>query len=240
MKKLCLGVVLFLMFSTSSALFAADQITIAPPPVSSDNIDGKGHEGRFDVNYMNYSGDNFEFSGYGITIGKRERNGSGKVTDVSVNMTILEGDAGTASLEGASFTVNGMFGTEMGNKDSIFYIGPTLTWMSMTLDNPQTGSSYNYSTFIDTLTYGMSAGLQLEIPTSFGSFSPYFFGSYIMGSSTSETGSNSTETDIDPMLNTQLGFDMYFNSLGTSLSTMYREDDAGSMLTFAYSFKFKN
>lgn len=235
MKSKYLRVVLLLMLGTTSALFAADQITLSPPPVSSDNISGKGQEGRLDINYMNYSATGFEFTGYGVTAGKRERDGNGKVTDVSVNFTILDGDAGSATLEGASFTVNGMFGTEMANKDSIFYVGPTLTYTTLTIDSP----SSSFLTFSDTLTYGLSAGLQVEIPTGFGSFSPYFFGSYIMGSNSTDTGTTTVDTDIDPMLTTQLGFDMYFNSLGTSLSTMYRSDDAGELLTFAYSFKFK-
>jgi hypothetical protein len=222
-------------------LYASD-ITIAPAPVSVDNIVDIGNESRVDVGYMNYSTDNIDLTGITVGYGNRERSEEKKVIDWSVNYTNLTGSSGIYDIEGYNISFTYLVGKELSNKDSIIYMGPLFTYMEMDFGVPMgTPLSKGNDSWIGTTKYGLQVGIQYKMDTTFGYFAPWFFGAYLAGSSESEDYGNETtssESDIDPFFTTSFGFDIYFNELGASLSSMYQSDEDGEMISIAYSFKF--
>ena len=229
--------IIAMLLMATALLYGEGSISIGPAPVSSDNIEGVGEESRVDISYMSYSTDDFELTAVGIGGGSRKRSEGGSVFDVSFNLMALESDI---DLTGFSYGANILLGQELGNSDSIIYVGPTLSMIAMEI----TSGTLVTNTFITM--YGVTGGIQFKLNTAFGSISPWAFANYTSGTVSSDTsgyiGSTyiyySSDADIDPIMTTQFGFDMYFDAIGSSLSTMMQSNEDGDMISLAYSFKF--
>lgn len=222
----------------TASLLVAENISIGPAPVSSDTIVGTGNESRLDVSTLSYTTDSMDLSAVGVGFGTREKYSGGAVFDGSANLMVLSGTFDGGSLSGVSMGANLLIGTEI-KEDLLIYVGPTLSMMSMDI----VAGSLDIWTSI--MMYGLKAGIQYELKTSFGTISPWYFMSSMQGTSSSTTSGyvgsyyvyQSSDSDIDAMMTTQLGFDMYFNDLGASLSTMMQSNSDGDMISFTYSFK---
>lgn len=224
----------------SSSLALAEDIAIAPAPVADDSIIGAGSEGRFTVGFMSYSGDSYELSGATLAVGMKDRNGEGMVTDGSLSLTGLSGDASGTDITGAMLGGNFLLGAELGAPEGVIYVGPTVTLTALSMD---TIYVINNTIFQDTMTittllYGATGGLQYKVNLPFGSITPWFFASYIGGTSNTETTFTSSSADIEFMTTTQFGFDMYFKDIGTSLSSMYQTTEGGNLLSLSATFHF--
>lgn len=242
MKKVIL---LFIFLST--IVLSEDSITIAPAPVGSDNISGSGEENRVSLNYFNFSADSLDLTGIGIGYGLRKRDGNGNVTDGSISYTFLSGEQEdgtlTQDIEGFTINANYLWGKVLDNKDSIAYVGPSFIYYYNEATVPYgtptgaIGDSYSYMTL-----YGVQAGIQHYMDTSFGQFIPWFFLTYMGGTLELEkfntTNDNTSDIDIDFDLAYQFGFDMYFKDLGATLSALYKSNDAGDIINLSYIHKF--
>ncbi|MBU0721523.1 hypothetical protein KJ877_09290 [bacterium] len=235
-----LSVIVFNLLFFSISLLNAEDVIIAPAPVSDDSIIGSGSQNRFTLGYMSYTSDEFELNGANVILGTRDRNGEGFVLDASASFTGLYGDTGGTDIAGAMFGGNLLFGAELGIPEAIIYAGPTLTLTSLTMDTVTVinGTVFQDTLYINTLIYGATGGLQYKMALPFGSFTPWFFASYIGGTTTMETTATSETSDIEFLTTTQFGFDLYFKAISTSLSSMYQTTKDGDLLNLSFTFHF--
>ena len=240
MKNKIMSFVIAVIVVTTNSY--AEDISIAPPPVGADSISAKGGEQtRMGVSFLSYSSDAFELTGLGFVVGGKFKKPSGFIIEPSLGMGLLVGGSpdGNTDFSMLSMDANLMFGQKI-NVVTLF-AGPTLSYQTtyMTIDG---GASYD--TYIDgtTTMSGLAMGVQLDLETSFGLVTPFYVSRSLAGTSdtSSRTGGVTTESSATIDFTTsQVGLDIYFKTLGTSLSAMVQSSDDGDMIYFAYSWTNK-
>ncbi|MBU0720495.1 hypothetical protein KJ877_04075 [bacterium] len=238
--------ILVFSFIVANLLHAEGEIVIAPPPVSYSALQTVGSESGVGLNYISYSADSFDMTGYGVGFSHRIRNDESSLHYISAGYMNL-----TASndMEMDIYNVNYLYGHNL-SKELIGFVGANINYSSSSLEVPY-GSTTGSDIYIDTMMYGVNAGFQYDVAVSFGSVIPWVFASYISGSSETEmiqygtnplTGNpyptNTSSADIDPILAYQFGLDMFFKAINTSLSSMYQSSDSGDMLSLSLNYNF--
>ena len=112
------------------------------------------------------------------------------MSDGSLSLTVLSGEAGDVDVTGLSLGGNFLLGAELGVPEAIIYVGPTATLTALSMDTiyvDPLGYPHEDTMTIATFLYGATGGLQYKINAPFGSITPWFFASYIGGSSETET-----------------------------------------------------
>lgn len=226
----------------SYTVCSAQEVSIAPPPVSADTILSKGGSQQTrGISFLSYSSDAFDMTGVGFNLGSKNKNADGMIFEPSLGFGFIygENDSGTLEMSNFSMDLSAMIGKKAG--PLTVFAGPALnlTTISTTMYYTQCIGFSCYETSDTTSSSmtlaGLAYGLQLDIPTGFGLFTPFYVQKSLSGSV--ETDTTSTDVDLDI---SQLGFDMYFKSIGTSLSAMAQSDDDGDLLYFSYNWKFKS
>jgi len=225
-------------------------IIIAPPPMAYSPLKEIGSQTSAQFNYLSFETDASETTGIGVGISHRIR----KTEDTFHNMSFYYmnmSDDGSANMESGTDIYNAsyQYGTNI-NPQLLGFVGGSLNYSAYWKEEGYGTSNYSDS-YIDTLMYSATAGLQYEHDVSFGVLIPWVAMTYIIGGSSDlETipygndplgnplQSSSSSSDIDSFGAYQLGFDVYFDAIATSLSSMYQSSDDGDLLSLSLSYNF--
>ena len=246
MKKILLVPTLGLLLLGSS-IHASDDLVIAPPPVSYSALKTVGIETNIGVNYLSYTADSIDMTGYGASVTVRKRTDEDSIHNFGVGINLLDADMDTQSGDGTIGSFSYLYGHNLSKSDDatlIGFVGANYIVTSLSFEVPY-GATSGSDVYIDTYMFGVNAGVQYEMKTSFGAFIPWAFFLYSQGTSDLEIytygaggGSTTSTADIDPTLTSQFGLDLYFSSIGTSLSSMYQSNDSGDMFTLSLNYNF--
>lgn len=240
MKKIILTALV-----ASTLVGAEDGFDLAPTPVSQTEVKSGESEKMTRLTYITSTlksdETDFDVTGGGVQVAKTDGKeggatnlsgsligggGSGETTDValvSANIAYLWENYNKTT-EGAPYTI--FYGLDF-----------SYTYMNLT-----TSGYYTINTDIYFKQYGGTLGIQYNMHTPGMIFSPFAVGKYLMGDYESHTwvGDNYTYMgdSIDPMLVQNFGFDIYFKSMGTTLSAMVKNDSASSTTMISYAWRW--
>jgi len=241
MNKLIKGSIGLLSFVALNA-----DIIIAPPPISYSPLDKIGSQTSMQLNYMSVDMDAYNSTGYGIGLSHRIKQTEDTFHNFSFYYMYISGDSSQSSNESETsiYNVSYMYGVNV-TPELLGFVGANLNYSSLSNEVPY-GSSSGADVYIDTLMYAANAGVQYEHQVSFGALIPWAALTYIVGGSSDTEiytygpgGGSSTQTsDIDSFGAYQLGFDIYFDAIATSLSSMYQSASDGDMLSLSLSYNF--
>lgn len=229
------------------SLYAGDNIVIGPPPVSYSTLKTAGTESSVGVNYMSYTADTMDMTGIGAGYSYTDRNDKESLNYFALNYTSLSitgsGVLSNTSGDGGIFNAGYLYGQNISD-ELIGFVGANILYMNLETGVPM-GSTSGSDITIDTLMYGVNAGVQYDYPVSFGSVIPWAFASVTAGSAETETTTygvggttSSSSASIDPTFTYQFGFDIYFQAISSSLSSMYQSNDSGDLISLSYNYKF--
>jgi hypothetical protein len=217
-----------LMFTSANA--SDNSFSISPPPISADTIMAEsGKQEKFGISVMSYSSDDFDMTGLGLVYGEKNKNSSGVIFEPSVGLGYVTGD-GSGDMTMVSTDLNLMLGKKIDLLTVFVGVNGSITATTIDIDTGFGTTSTSSSMYL----VGGSVGAQIDFESPMGLITPFFV--YKSMSGTVET--DTTEVDID-METQQLGIDVYFKSLGTSLSAMAQSDDNGDLIYFSYNWYFK-
>ena len=208
---------------------------VSPAPVSQiPSADGETNT-RMKATSISASYDDFDISGFGLQLGKQDGEKDGAINKSGSIITLSgTGDGLDASL----IAVNAALLWEKYNQTpdgapyTLFY-GLDISYMYMNAYND------NFEIDVYTLMYGGVGGVQYNIHTTDMIFSPFALAKYLMGSYEAEVwagGYAYTEGDIEPILSTSFGFDIYFKSLNSTLSAMIKSDENSDSTMLSYTW----
>jgi hypothetical protein len=235
MKKVLLAAM------AATVLMASEEgFDLAPTPVSQSEVKAGEVENMFRATLINSSidvgDDTFDISGFGAQFAKKEGTSDG-ATNKSGTIMTLSGSSDT--LDTTVVSVNAAYlwekynTTQDGSRFTIFYGGD----FSYTYSN-----AYNEDFELDIymMLYGGTLGIQYNIHSGEVIISPFAVAKYLFGSYESEIwvgdGYASQSDSIDPMLTQSFGFDVYFKSLGSTLSAMVKSDSSSQTTILSYAW----
>ena len=238
-KSLLLPVLL-----TPALLMSQDFIVIGPPPITYSHL--KAGESDIDVgaNYTNYDTDKIEMYGAGANIAYRKRSSEKSLHYVKFSYLHMGSDGTTyGAVTSDDYTDNYFLSYLYGyhfTENFQGFVGANYNYSEFGSEVPY-GSQNGADIYVDSYIYGANTGVQYVFSFNFGRVTPWFFASYMLGNADSEMYSStnsSSSIDIDPIVTTQLGFDIYFNVINSSLSSMIQKSQAGSLLSFTLTYNF--
>lgn len=229
------------------SLYGGDNIVIGPPPVSYTTLKTVGSESSIGVNYMSYSADTMDMTGIGAGYSYTDKNNKDSLNYFAISYTSLSitgsGALSNTTGDGGIANASYLYGHNLSDELTGF-VGANILYMNLETGVP-VGSTSGLDVTIDTLMYGVNAGVQYDYPVSFGSVIPWAFASVTTGSSEIETRTygvggttSSSSASIDPTFTYQFGFDIYFQAISSSLSSMYQSNDSGDLISLSYNYKF--
>ncbi len=234
-----------LILTAVTQLYAAD-IIIAPPPIEYSPLSVKGSQASVQLNYLSYDTDDYDMTGYGAGLSYRIKNAKDSFHNISFSYLYVDGDSSTSSQTSETDVYNLAYQYGKNLTDELIgFIGASLNYSSLSSEVPY-GSTSGSDIYVDTTIYAASAGLQYEYGVSFGTLIPWVAGTYIAGGTSDvETytygpggGKSTSSVDVDSFAAYQLGFDIYFDAIATSLSTMYQSSSDGDMTSINLSYNF--
>ncbi len=224
------------------AQLSVADIIVAPPPLAYSPLKEIGSQTSMQLNYLSFETDTSESTGYGIGISHRVRETEDTFHNFSFYYMYMNGTVAGSNVETDIYTYNAayQYGVNL-NPKFLGFIGGGLNYSNLESGVP-IGSSGQDDIYVDTLMYSVNAGVQYEHNVSFGVLIPWVAMAYIVGGSsdTETVGLNpsSSSRDIDSFGAYQLGFDIYFDAIATSLSSMYQSSEDGDLLSLSMSYNF--
>jgi len=224
----------------------AAEILIAPPPMGYSPLKEVGSKFSVRANYMNYELDNSSSTGYGAGVAYRLRTTEKSFHNFALDYLYVDTSIDNSS--NTAYTSAYNFGYQYGHHlvaGLLGFVGGTVNYTEFGSEVPY-GSQSGADVYVDTLIYNATGGLQYEYDVSFGTLIPWLALAYVAGGTAdTETYSygpggtqSSGSSDIDAFGAYQFGFDIYFNAIYTSLSSMYQSSSDGDMLSFSLSYNF--
>ena len=222
--------------------FSVADIIVAPPPLSYSPLKEVGSQTSVQLNYLSFETDTSENTGYGVGISHRLRETEDTFHNFSLYYMYMNGTMAGSNVETDMYIYNTayQYGVNI-NPELVGFVGGSLNYSNLESGVP-IGSSGQDDIYVDTLMYSVNAGVQYEHNVSFGVLIPWVAMTYIVGgSSDTETVGihpSSSSKDIDSFGAYQLGFDIYFDAIATSLSSMYQSSEDGDLLSLSLSYNF--
>lgn len=217
------------------------EIIIAPPPLAYSPLKEIGSQNSVSINYLNFTTDEYDTSGYGVGYAQRVRKTEDTFHNFSVYVMYLGGESKTSVNKSDTYIYN--FAYQYGKNltpELIGFVGTSLNYSSY--ENYVPIGSTGSDTYIDTVMYSLNAGLQYEHKVSFGAIIPWTALTYVLGGSSDIEiigATNSFNTvELDSFTAYQLGFDVYFDAIATSLSSMYQSSETGDLISLNMNYNF--
>ena len=231
---------------TLATQVSATEILIAPPPMGYSPLKEVGSKFSARANYINYELDNSSSTGFGVGVAYRLRNTEESFHNFAFDYLYMDTSMEGSSNTGETSAFN--FGYQYGHHivaGLLGFVGANINYTAFASEVPN-GSQSGADIYADTLIYAGTGGVQYEYDVSFGTLIPWVALSYVVGGSTDTetytygpTGTSRTgSTDVDAFGAYQFGFDIYFNAIYTSLSSMYQSTSDGSLLSLSLSYNF--
>lgn len=233
-----------LIYAGLAALLVAgeDGFDLAPTPVSQTQVKNGESEGMTRLTYISSTvsanGRDFDITGGGAQAAKKSGE-EGGATNLSGSVLVLSGSG--ESLDATAVNANVAYlwekyhQTAEGAPYTIFY-GIDFSYLYMNM------YSSVFETDLYTKLYGGTLGIQYNIHSADMIISPFGVAKYLMGDYEANTwvgdNYNYASGDLDPMLTRAFGFDIYFKSVGSTLSAMIKNDSASSTTMLSYSWNW--
>jgi len=236
-----MSIVLTLAIQVSAA-----EILIAPPPMGYSPLKEVGSKFSARANYINYELDKSSSTGFGVGVAYRLRKTEKSFHNFAFDYLYIDTSLDNSSTTGETSAFN--FGYQYGHHivaGLLGFIGANINYTAYASEVPY-GSQKGSDFYADTLIYAGTGGFQYEHDVSFGTLIPWVALSYVAGGTSDTetysygaTGTTRTgSTDVDAFGAYQFGFDIYFNAIYTSLSSMYQNTSDGSLLSLSLSYNF--
>lgn len=234
--------VFFLVWVSVAADESQDGFDLAPTPVSQTQVESGKTEKMARLTYvtstLTANGTDFDITGVGAQVVKTDGKDEG-ATDLSGSFLFLSGSGGEFDATLVSGNVAYLWEsynkTTEGGFYTLFY-GADFSYTYM--------NAYSSALEIDLYTkqYGGVLGLQYNIHTPDLIISPFGVAKYLMGDYEANAwyGGNYgyTSGDLDPMVTQAFGFDVYFKSVGSTLSATVKSDSASNTTMLSYAWRW--
>ena len=201
------------------------------------------------VNYLNLSSDSYENKGFGLGFSYRLKQTKDTFHNFSANAMYTYGDFKLSEQKSETyiFSASYEYGKEL-TPELIGFVGGNLNYSEFSQESPSSSISLAPEIYTDTIMYAANVGLQYEHPVSFGALIPWVALTYVLGGSSDIEIYRYTSggalppryesNDVESFGAYQLGFDIYFDSIATSLSSMYQTSDDGNMFSLTMNYNF--
>jgi len=242
MKKIItMSIPLIIVLNVSAA-----EILIAPPPMGYSPLKEVGSKFSARANYINYELDSSSSTGFGVGVAYRLRSTEESFHNFTLDYLYIDTSLDNSSNTSETSAFN--FGYQYGHHivaGLLGFVGANINYTAYASEVPM-GSQSGQDFYADTLIYAGTGGFQYEYDVNFGTLIPWVALSYVAGGTTDTEvysyGSSGTtrtnSTDVDAFAAYQFGFDIYFNAIYTSLSSMYQSTSDGSLLSLSLSYNF--
>ena len=225
---------------------SAAEILIAPPPMGYSPLKEVGSKFSARANYLSYELDTSSSTGFGVGAAYRLRNTEESFHNFALDYLYIDTSIENSSNTGETSTFN--FAYQYGHHivaGLLGFAGANINYTAYASEVPY-GSQSGADVYADTLMYSGTGGFQYEYDVNFGTLIPWVALSYVVGGTTDTEiytygpgGTTRTDsTDVDAFGAYQFGFDIYFNAIYTSLSSMYQSTSDGNLLSLSLSYNF--
>ena len=225
---------------------SAAEIIIAPPPMGYSPLKEVGSKFSARLNYMSFEVDESDSSAYGVGVAYRLRNTEESFHNFTFDYLYVDTSFSDSpnTAESSAFNFAYQYGHHI-VAGLLGFVGANINYTSLASEVPY-GSQSGADVYADTFIYAATGGVQYEYDVNFGTLIPWAALTYVVGGNTDTEiytygagGTTRTDSmDVDAFGAYQFGFDIYFNAIYTSLSSMYQSTSDGSMLSLSLSYNF--